>query len=143
MIKNNWKIKNPKFLLFKNSNEKCMKLVNKLKKSGYKSLTNSWGQKPRLYLLGFHILLGTLIGEPVLQTTTKYNASLSIMASKLSYENKAFTKTIINDHWNVSIINMTKQIFVWFYPCHIWWIWWWLTFFLSFLHRWNSWASTK
>ena len=100
-------------------------------------------ESPRLYLLGSHILLGTVIGEPVLQITTKYNASLSIMNSKLSYENKAFAKTIINDHWNVSIINMTKQIFVWFCPCYIWWIWWWLTFFLSFLHRWNSWASTK
>ena len=41
----------------------------------------------------------------------KYNASLSIMASKLSYENEAFVKTIIKDHWNVSIIDMTKQIF--------------------------------
>ena len=34
---------------------------------------------PRICLLGSHILLGTLIGEPVLQTTTKYNALLSIM----------------------------------------------------------------
>jgi hypothetical protein len=33
----------------------------------------------------------------------KYNASLSIMASKLSYENEAFVQTIIKDHWNVSI----------------------------------------
>ena len=41
----------------------------------------------------------------------KYNASLSIMASKLSYENEAFIKTIIKDHWNVSITDMAKQIF--------------------------------
>lgn len=40
----------------------------------------------------------------------KYNASLSIMASKLSYENEAFVKTIIKDHWNVSITDMAKQI---------------------------------
>ena len=41
----------------------------------------------------------------------KYNASLSIMASKLSYENEAFVKIKIKHHWNASIIDMTKQIF--------------------------------
>ena len=46
MIKNNLKIKNPNFLLFKIVNEKCMKHVNKLKKKGYKGLTNARGKKP-------------------------------------------------------------------------------------------------
>ena len=41
----------------------------------------------------------------------KYNAFLSIIASKLSYENEEFAKIIINDHWNVSIINMAKLFF--------------------------------
>ena len=44
----------------------------------------------------------------------KYNAFLSIMASKLSYENEEFTKIIINDHWNVSIVNMAKPFFFFF-----------------------------
>lgn len=34
----------------------------------------------------------------------KYNASLSIMASKLSYENEAFVQTIIKDHWNMEYL---------------------------------------
>ena len=51
----------------------------------------------------------------------KYNALLSIMASKLSYENEAFVKIKIKHHWNVSIIDMTKQIFAWFCHCYIWW----------------------
>ncbi|KAL0017406.1 hypothetical protein SO802_004475 [Lithocarpus litseifolius] len=35
---------------------------------------------------------------------TKYNAFLSIMASKLSYENEEFAKTIVNDHWNMKFL---------------------------------------
>lgn len=37
----------------------------------------------------------------------KYNTSLSLMAAKLSYENKAFIETIVKDHWNVSISTNT------------------------------------
>ena len=53
---------------------------------------------------------------------TKYNVFLSIMASKLSYENEEFAKIIINDHWNVSIIKMAKPFFFFFFcfcPCDI------------------------
>lgn len=32
----------------------------------------------------------------------KYNAALSVMASKLSYENHACIKTTVQDHWKVS-----------------------------------------
>ncbi|KAL4649619.1 hypothetical protein ACB092_01G027200 [Castanea dentata] len=38
----------------------------------------------------------------------KYNASLSIMASKLSYENEAFVKTIIKDHWNMEFLGFNN-----------------------------------
>lgn len=31
----------------------------------------------------------------------KYNAALSMMASKVSYENKAYIEAILKDHWNV------------------------------------------
>ncbi|CAK7347532.1 unnamed protein product [Dovyalis caffra] len=31
----------------------------------------------------------------------KYNASLSLMAAKLSYENKAFIEAVVKNHWNV------------------------------------------
>lgn len=31
-----------------------------------------------------------------------YNAALSVMASKLSYENHAYIKTTVQDHWKVS-----------------------------------------
>ena len=41
MFKNNLKIKNSKFPMFENFKEKCMKHVIKLKKKGYKGLTNA------------------------------------------------------------------------------------------------------
>ena len=41
MIKINPKIKNPKFPMFENFREKCMKNVIKLKRKGYKGLTNA------------------------------------------------------------------------------------------------------
>ena len=46
MIKNNWN--EQKFLnsYVQKFQEKCMKHAIKLKKKGYKSLTNAWGQKP-------------------------------------------------------------------------------------------------
>lgn len=44
--------------------------------------------------------------------STDYNASLSMMASKLSYENEAFAQTIIEAHWNVSMIDMSKLMYV-------------------------------
>uniref|UniRef100_A0A3N7FXB5 Fungal lipase-type domain-containing protein n=1 Tax=Populus trichocarpa TaxID=3694 RepID=A0A3N7FXB5_POPTR len=34
----------------------------------------------------------------------KYNTSLSLMAAKLSYENKAFIETIVKDHWNMEFL---------------------------------------
>ncbi|KAF5444928.1 hypothetical protein F2P56_034020 [Juglans regia] len=34
----------------------------------------------------------------------KYNASLAMMASKLSYENAEFVHTIIRDHWNMEYL---------------------------------------
>ncbi|KAJ6878752.1 hypothetical protein NC652_032329 [Populus alba x Populus x berolinensis] len=34
----------------------------------------------------------------------KYNSSLSLMAAKLSYENKAFIETIVKDHWNMEFL---------------------------------------
>ena len=33
----------------------------------------------------------------------KYNAALSMMASKASYENEAYIEAIVKDHWNVWI----------------------------------------
>lgn len=33
----------------------------------------------------------------------RYNAVLSVMASKVSYENKAFVHDIVVDHWKVYI----------------------------------------
>ncbi|KAH8488033.1 hypothetical protein H0E87_023924 [Populus deltoides] len=35
----------------------------------------------------------------------KYNTSLSLMAAKLSYENKAFIETIVKDHWNMEFLD--------------------------------------
>ena len=35
---------------------------------------------------------------------TKYKGLLSIMAAKLSYENEAFAKTTVENHWNVSFM---------------------------------------
>ncbi|KAJ6679097.1 TRIACYLGLYCEROL ACIDIC LIPASE TAL5 [Salix purpurea] len=34
----------------------------------------------------------------------KYNTSLSLMAAKLSYENKAFIETVVTDHWNMEFL---------------------------------------
>ncbi|GMP44055.1 hypothetical protein CsSME_00013159 [Camellia sinensis var. sinensis] len=36
--------------------------------------------------------------------SSKYGASLSIMASKLSYENEAFVQTIVTDHWKMEFL---------------------------------------
>ena len=33
---------------------------------------------------------------------SRYEASLSIMASKLSYENEAFVQDVVADHWKVN-----------------------------------------
>ncbi|KAF3963490.1 hypothetical protein CMV_012135 [Castanea mollissima] len=34
----------------------------------------------------------------------KYNAALSMMASKVSYENKAYIEAILKDHWNMEFL---------------------------------------
>lgn len=40
----------------------------------------------------------------------RYNAALSMMASKLAYENQAFVHRTVKDHWNVSLLtSRTKQ----------------------------------
>ena len=31
----------------------------------------------------------------------RYGAALSIMAAKLAYENEAFSRTVVTDHWQV------------------------------------------
>ncbi|KAL7262154.1 hypothetical protein ACSBR1_000515 [Camellia fascicularis] len=36
--------------------------------------------------------------------SSKYGASLSMMASKLSYENEAFVQTIVTDHWKMEFL---------------------------------------
>lgn len=36
----------------------------------------------------------------------KYYAALSMMASKASYENKAYIQTVVTDHWKVRNINI-------------------------------------
>lgn len=35
----------------------------------------------------------------------KYHAALSMMASKASYENKAYIETTVRDHWKVYMLN--------------------------------------
>ncbi|KAK7263133.1 hypothetical protein RJT34_30718 [Clitoria ternatea] len=35
----------------------------------------------------------------------KYNAALSMMASKVSYENKAFVQRIVEDHWKMELVD--------------------------------------
>lgn len=35
---------------------------------------------------------------------SRYYGALSMMASKASYENKAYIKTIVNDHWKVIFV---------------------------------------
>ena len=70
-------------------------------------------ESPRLCLLGSRSHpIGNLDGGTSASNHHKIQCFALNYASKLLYENKAFAKTIINDHWNVSIINMTKQIFV-------------------------------
>jgi len=46
MIKNNWNKQKSLNCYVRIFQKKCMKLVIKLKKEGYKRLTNAWGQKP-------------------------------------------------------------------------------------------------
>ncbi|KAG6624643.1 triacylglycerol lipase OBL1-like [Carya illinoinensis] len=41
------------------------------------------------------------LDKSIRQGDRKYNASLAMMASKLSYENAEFVHTIIRDHWNM------------------------------------------
>jgi hypothetical protein len=63
----------------------------------------------------FTSMLGNLdprveLDKSIKPGNTKYNASLSMMASKLAYENESFLQTTIRDQWNVTIIYMPKHI---------------------------------
>ncbi|XP_070048231.1 triacylglycerol lipase OBL1 [Nicotiana tomentosiformis] len=59
----------------------------------------------------FRSMIGNLDVRVDLDKTIKigdnrYNAHLSIMAAKLSYENEALNKTVINDHWQMHFLGL-------------------------------------
>lgn len=41
-----------------------------------------------------------------------YFSALTVMASKLSYENHAFVKTTVQDHWKVISNSLNQEIFI-------------------------------
>ena len=75
---------------------------------------------------------------------SRYGASLSIMASTLSYENEAFVQNVVTDHWKVIPNNPTilEQVFspyiltnVVLKTCLV------MGIYFPFC-RWSSWASS-
>lgn len=45
------------------------------------------------------------LDEKIKANDNKYKGSLSVMASKLSYENGNFIENVVRNHWKVSLTN--------------------------------------
>lgn len=63
----------------------------------------------------FLSFIGNLDKRVELDSTIKhadgnYNALLSMMASKVSYENKAYIETTVKDHWEVNMFTKNQNI---------------------------------